>query len=284
MYVNYANFFFFVFNQNVKFYYFRETARRDEEISLEEEIRKKLTITGYVFRDRKPRLEKIEFPGMQKLDDGALELIKKVWHSGGPLDEKFGERITRRDLLTLRGLDWLNDEVINTYLGLICERAKKNCDLPKVYAFSTFFYTSLEQSGYLKVKRWTRKIDIFSYDIILVPVHLGAHWCLAVIDFETKCIEYYDSMGGINNQCLHLLKSYLQEESMDKKKEEFSLDSWEFYCCKDIPHQKNGSDCGMFACKFADFRSRRAQIIFSQENMPYFRQRMVYEICKKSLM
>ncbi|VDK47313.1 unnamed protein product [Gongylonema pulchrum] len=46
----------------------------------------------------------------------------------------------------------------------------------------------------------------------------------------------------------------------------------------------NGSDCGMFACKFAEYASRRARISFSQEHMPYFRERMVYEICRQRLL
>lgn len=38
----------------------------------------------------------------------------------------------RKDLLTLRGLEWLNDEVINFYMKLICKRAADNCSYPKV--------------------------------------------------------------------------------------------------------------------------------------------------------
>ena len=38
--------------------------------------------------------------------------------------------------------------------------------------------------------------------------------------------------------------------------------SW-FYV-QDIPHQMNGSDCGMFACKFAEYVARNARITFSQ--------------------
>lgn len=49
----------------------------------------------------------------------------------------------------------------------------------KVYMFNTFFHSSLTDTGrnykaiinYDKVKGWTRDVDIFSYDYILVPVH-----------------------------------------------------------------------------------------------------------------
>merc|ERR1719318_297181 len=46
----------------------------------------------------------------------------------------------------------------------------------------------------------------------------------------------------------------------------------------------NGSDCGMFTCKFAEYLSRRAKFTFSQRDMPYFRKRMVYEIVKNKLL
>jgi sentrin-specific protease 1 len=38
--------------------------------------------------------------------------------------------------------------------------------------------------GYAALKRWTRKVDLFAHDLILIPVHLGMHWCLAVVDFK----------------------------------------------------------------------------------------------------
>jgi len=53
---------------------------------------------------------------------------------------------------------------------------------------------------------------------------------------------------------------------------------------QDIPQQKNGSDCGMFTCRFAEYASRRAAINFSQAQMPYYRQRTVFEICSMELL
>uniref|UniRef100_A0A183I4X9 ULP_PROTEASE domain-containing protein n=1 Tax=Onchocerca flexuosa TaxID=387005 RepID=A0A183I4X9_9BILA len=255
-----------------------EEARRDEELSLEEQLRKKLTLTGYIFRSRKA---KDEFP---ELDDEAILLVERAWDRKLPLSEKLSDEITRKDLLTLKELDWLNDEVINFYMNLICKRSENDESLPKVYAFSSFFYSTLSSKGYASVKRWTRKIDIFSYELLLVPVHLGAHWCLTVIDFKNRIIDYYDSMGGSNDHCLDILSEYLCEESLDKRKKEFDLSRWQLVNRDDIPQQMNGSDCGMFACKFAEYASRRAQISFSQQHMPYFRERMVYEICQKKLL
>ena len=64
--------------------------------------------------------------------------------------------------------------------------------------------------GHVAIKRWTKKIDIFSFDLILIPVHLGMHWCLATIDLKRKGVFYYDSMGGDNEPCLNALLKYLQ--------------------------------------------------------------------------
>ena len=40
------------------------------------------------------------------------------------------------------------------------------------------------------------KIDIFSKDVILIPInHNNSHWTAAAINFRRKRIESYDSMG-----------------------------------------------------------------------------------------
>ena len=75
----------------------------------------------------------------------------------------------------------------------------------------------------------------------------------------------------------------MREEHKSKKEAELDLSGWNQVIAKKIPQQMNGSDCGMFTCIFAEYLSRRARFTFSQSNMPYFRKRMVYEICKNQL-
>ena len=61
----------------------------------------------------------------------------------------------------------------------------------------------------------------------------------------------------------------------------FILNNYNF---KDIPNQGNMWDCGMFSILFAEYASRRAPITFSQQHIPYFRERVVYEILRKELL
>lgn len=113
-------------------------------------------------------------------------------------------------------------------MSLITERSNNEDNLPIVYNFNTFFYTSLATKGYSAVRRWTRRVDIFSKDVILVPVHLGMHWCMCIIDFQNKAVKYFDSMGGRNQNCLDIMKEYLCCEMQDKKKQIMDLTGWQF--------------------------------------------------------
>jgi len=212
-------------------------------------------------------------------------VIRRAQRSGGEvLVDAHKIQITSKDIDTLSGLNWLNDEVINFYMQMIVARSENNKEnFRSVYSFSTFFYPRLMDAGYNAVKRWTKKVDLFSYSLVLVPVHLGMHWCLATIDMDSKSIVYYDSMGGNNKGALRGLTNYLSEEHKTKKGSELDISGWKQIIAKKIPQQMNGSDCGMFTCKFAEYCSRKARFSFNQSNMPYFRKRMVYEIVKNKL-
>ncbi|CAL1606189.1 unnamed protein product [Knipowitschia caucasica] len=229
-----------------------------------------------------------EIPEFPELTDEMEAEINRVLRSSNPhevLSEGFGLSLTRKDLQTLSNLNWLNDEVINFYMNLLVERSKDPA-LPSVNTFNTFFFPKLRSSGYSAVRRWTKRMDIFSKDILLVPVHLGVHWCLSVVDFRKKNVLYFDSMGGNNDEACRILFEYLQQESKDKKGKEMDTSGWSLHSKKrnEIPQQMNGSDCGMFTCKYADYITKDKSITFTQKHMPYFRRRMVWEIVNHKLL
>ena len=64
------------------------------------------------------------------------------------------------------------------------------------------------EDGYASVQRWTKKVDLFSYSLLLVS---------ATIDMESQSIVYYDSVGDNNEAALHELSNYLLKEHKTKK-------------------------------------------------------------------
>jgi sentrin-specific protease 1 len=98
----------------------------------------------------------------------------------------------------------------------------------KAHCFNTFFFTKLANpsEGYTSIRRWTRRVDIFSKDIIIIPIHLGMHWVCGVIDFRIKAILYFDSLHGYRKDFFQLIAEYLEKEALDKKNMPFSTDNW----------------------------------------------------------
>lgn len=185
---------------------------------------------------------------------------------------------------------------------LLVKRAELRSDYPKVYAMDTSFTQRLKQ-GYETVKKWTKKVDIFAYDIIVVPVNIvthveneetgeteaTGHWCMAIINIKEKTIKYYDSCYDDDEEndglsTLENLEHYLKEESKDKKKKELDFSGWSKEIVTNHPQQGNTYDCGVFSCMTAEFICRNRPIIFKQENMEYFRKKMILEICTGSML
>ncbi|XP_051562223.1 sentrin-specific protease 2-like [Myxocyprinus asiaticus] len=198
----------------------------------------------------------------------------------------FKLRITQRDLATLQEGSWLNDEVINFYMNLVMSRSEQEVGCRKVYSFSTFLFPKLHGGGYTAVRRWTKAVDLFLYDIILVPLHLGVHWSLAVVDFISKSVRSYDSMGQRHDDICNMILLYLKEEFKVKKGRDLDISKWTVSSLRptEIPQQKNGSDCGVFICKYADYISRGCNLTFRQNHMPYFRKAMIWEILNQKLL
>lgn len=110
-----------------------------------------------------------------------------------------GIAVHSADLRCLREGQFLNDVIIDFYLKyLVLERLSEEVR-QRTHVFSSFFYPRLTQrlnrglgpAGQLSpaarrhrnVRTWTRHVDIFSKDFIVVPINQNAHWFLAVVCF-----------------------------------------------------------------------------------------------------
>ena len=106
---------------------------------------------------------------------------------------KTGKKKTTVEWSDLERLDegeFLNDNLISFYLRYLEQRLdEERPELAKrVYFFNTFFFATLTSAhkgrkrfNYEGVQKWTRSVDLFTYDYIIVPINEQAHWYLAII-------------------------------------------------------------------------------------------------------
>jgi sentrin-specific protease 7 len=96
--------------------------------------------------------------------------------------------VNKDDVLRLDEGSFLNDNLIGFYLKYLHDTLEKeNPEVARrIYFQNTYFYTKLRQGkgrsiNYDGVKTWTSKIDLLSYDYIVVPVNENSHWWVAII-------------------------------------------------------------------------------------------------------
>ncbi|XP_025098063.1 sentrin-specific protease 6-like isoform X1 [Pomacea canaliculata] len=118
-----------------------------------------------------------------------------------PPPAKGGITITNEDLYCLNEGEFLNDVILDFYLKYLVREKLSEEDRQRTHVFSSFFYKRLmqrqsrsshdvddakltpAQKRHTRVKTWTRHVDIFSKDFLLVPINEHSHWYLAVICF-----------------------------------------------------------------------------------------------------
>ncbi|KAM9384414.1 uncharacterized protein KZ484_006240 isoform 2-T3 [Pholidichthys leucotaenia] len=181
--------------------------------------------------------------------------------------------LSLEDLGTLEEQNWLNDQIINMYGELIMDATEH-----KVHFFNSFFHRQLVDKGYDGVKRWTKKVDLFSKWLLLIPIHLEIHWSLVTVTMATKTISYYDSQGIVFRHTTENILKYLQSEAKERKQTTFQK-GWKTNIIKGIPQQKNDSDCGAFVLEYCRRLSMKSPLLFTQDDMPHIRKRIYKELC-----
>ncbi|XP_044196950.1 sentrin-specific protease 3b isoform X1 [Thunnus albacares] len=181
--------------------------------------------------------------------------------------------LTMDDLGTLYGQNWLNDQVMNMYGDLVMDSVPE-----KVHFFNSFFYDKLRTKGYEGVKRWTKNVDIFQKDLLLIPIHLEVHWSLVSVDIPRRAITYFDSQRTLNRRCPKHIFKYLQAEAIKKDQQDF-LTGWKGFFKMNVGRQNNDSDCGAFVLQYCKCLALGQPFNFGQQDMPRLRRQMYKELC-----
>lgn len=121
------------------------------------------------------------------------------------------------------------------------------------------------------MEKFTRNVNIFDKDFIIVPLHDAAHWMVAVIcypyicmnpdiydDPDNKiapCILRFDSMPKHSDQVFNELRSYLtyaHRLQFPNENVEFTAKTIKAKNVK-VPEQANCFDCGIFLLTYVEW-------------------------------
>lgn len=194
------------------------------------------------------------------------------------LGERYNTRISESDINSLEPRKWITDNIIDFFFKYLAD------PFPDIYIFPSYFYTLLVSSGnYQNVKGFTSKISIFNYRRILIPIIDNSHWTMVQIDFQAKKIDYLNSFHQPNNSHTDAILQYLVDEHLDKKGYEKNYQDFQIDFRTDIPKQTNSYDCGIFVMKYAECLVNDQLMNFTEEMMPFYRQKITSLIKSKLL-
>lgn len=145
---------------------------------------------------------------------------------------------------------------------------------------NSHFYTKLLREGCDKVHRWSKRVDLFSSDMIFIPVCKSHHWTLAVVDFRAKRLEHYDSLGKGDCEIFGPIREWLNYEHCLRHDAPFDVGGlgWTLAHVECCASQTNGYDCGVYVCEFMNCISGGRPITCTQSQMTDIRRRIILEL------
>ena len=119
-----------------------------------------------------------------------------------PKDGKKPENVGFDDLWRLDDDEFLNDTLIGFFIRYLQHRTEVERPelLRKMHFFNSYFFDTLNKGtksvktiNYDAVARWTRNVNLFARDFVIVPVNENLHWFVAIICnlsyFECQKVE-----------------------------------------------------------------------------------------------
>lgn len=185
-------------------------------------------------------------------------------------------------------------QVISFYMCLLNDRDKAMClvDDDRVASFfmDAQFMQYINDHKDDVVANWASKVtkylDIFCHNKVFIPTNVrGVHWTMIVVNIQYKEIHYYDSMSGEGKEYTDLVKRWLVQEAIRRKKTAFDITEWKVLSReKGVPQQfSNGTECGVFTMMCADFLTDDLPLVYNLSQMSYFRRKIAADILRGNL-
>ena len=113
---------------------------------------------------------------------------------------------------------------LTAFLRHLCRIARAYGNGSAVHALSSFFFTKLKDEGPAAVAKWTNNVDVFSMDIIFVPITMSIHHSLCAVVNPGAIVNAYksDMLPEDRRALLLHMDSLLAHEENDINKFLFS--------------------------------------------------------------
>ncbi|KAF5294803.1 hypothetical protein FQA39_LY00287 [Lamprigera yunnana] len=192
-----------------------------------------------------------------------------------------GETIlSRHDFRTFHNGKCFTYKIIEVYMDLIMTRGFKE-EYSSVFALKSHFYRHLCEKNYTALE-WLNHVNLFSYDIVVIPIVIGEAWSLVVIDCRKSMITHYDSMGSLDRYCIFEIAQFIYVTGLYHKDDSF-LD-WRFQRSEIISRHGYSFDTGVDICFIAESYSRNASVKMQSGQMTYVRRKIALEILHNQLL
>lgn len=119
----------------------------------------------------------------------------------------------------------LNDEIISFYLKYLHKQLEeRDAQLAhRVYFFNSFFWEKLGPKrtavNYDGVKNWTAKVDLLSFDYIIVPINEHAHWYVAIVCNAKRLLSSHDASSEADEPGLEKAQDRAEDVTGNAKSE-----------------------------------------------------------------
>ncbi|KAJ0790751.1 putative Ulp1 peptidase [Helianthus annuus] len=202
--------------------------------------------------------------------------------------------ISKRDVDLLLPDTFVNDTVIDFYIKYLKNKIKPE-EKHRFHFFNSFFFRKLAdpekgpldasegKAAFQRVRKWTRKVNLFEKDYVFIPINYNYHWSLIVMchlgevatykdEDVTKltkvpCVLHMDSIRGSHTGLKGLMQSYLKEEWKGRLQEASEDISSKFdnirFISLELPQQPNTSDCGLFLLHYVELFLEQAPTYFN---------------------
>ncbi|KAJ3334072.1 hypothetical protein HDU76_011596 [Blyttiomyces sp. JEL0837] len=159
---------------------------------------------------------------IKKAKDGEVNRVVLIY----PRDGKNSVTLHEDDMKRLDEGEFLNDSLIEFFIRYVTLNSPPEA-VSRFYIFNTFFYQQLSakdtvskkldpDAAFLRVKRWTNKVDIFSKQFLIVPINEKCVLLYVVWNPKALLLSQLEDDQVENEVRSDTQESYFRSEAKDK--------------------------------------------------------------------